>query len=271
MYYINRASLYFNIRDMDLKEHSVHLHSYFEIIHLLKGRISMQLCSTRHTVNAGDLIYIPANFPHGYRTIDQNDEMIMRIISCCTDIFPLLQKALLKEYPLEPVVTKENIHPDVFYVEKRLSELDLHNNNIPLISSLISLDLCRIFPKLKMTPGKNVFSESLTSEIVAYISNNYSSDLSLDTLSREFGVSKYKISRIFSAELGMNFNEFINSLRINHACYLLLSSHHSVTHIGIDSGFNNQQTFNRVFKKQNNCTPKQYRKLYMNSQVQICV
>lgn len=289
MYYISRPSLYFNVKEIQLTKHPLHLHDYFEIIHLLQGKVTFQLGTNLYTLNTGEYFYIPPYVPHSYKqsddsetdaamvsleTADANDAHtlnetelsptapLMRIISCCVDIFPLLQKNLLEKFPLDPVLPIEQIHPDIPYAEQRLTELTSGQNNPALISALISLILCRYLPLARLTSLNRVPMEDLTSGIIAYIATHYSDPLSLDSLAHEFGISRFKVSRIFSKVLGTNFNAYLNSLRINHASYLLTSSDLSITHIALECGFNNQQTFNRVFRKSNGCTPKEYRASY---------
>jgi len=264
MFFISRPTFFFNLKEMDFEEHPLHLHNYFEIIHLLQGEIIMQFASKHYDLHAGEFLFVPPHIPHAYRSASDKTNPHMRIISCSVDIFPLLKKNLLEKIPLSPVIHKEKIHPDLLYAEQRLTELDSSQDNIGLISALVSLALCRIFPVIELSTLKDVHEGDLTSRLISYIANHYQEDLSLDRLAREFGVSKYKLSRTFSSELGTNFSSCVNSLRISYAEYLLLSTNFSITQIAYDCGFNNQQTFNRVFREQDNCTPKEYRYQHAN-------
>ena len=264
MFFIDRPNIYFNVKEMDLNDHPLHLHNYFEIIHLLIGSIKMSIGSKHFLVQKGEYIYIPPHVPHAYQSepdilLGKREKPFMRVISCCVDIFPLQKKNLLEKIPISPVLHHNQVHPDLPYIEKRLTELELKQDNLLLISSLISLALCRIFPYVDLVNISKVTPDNLVSGIITYIANHYLENISLNKLSLTFGISKYKISRIFSIELGTTFSSYVNSLRMNYACYLLVSTNYSITHIYIDCGYNNQQTFNRIFKNQNGCTPKEYR------------
>ena len=258
MFYINRPTVFFNVKEMSLEAHPLHLHNYFEIIHLSEGEVIFHFGTARYKVKAGEYIYIPANLPHAYSAEDPAEPVRMRILSCCTDILPMHRKNLLEYLPQAPVIPKELAHPDLLYAEQRLAEMEQgRDSDVVLFAAYISVMLCRMFPVMQLTKTKN--AEDLTSGVVTYLANHYLEPLTLDSLAKEFGVSKYKISRTFTNVLGTNLTSSINSLRISHAGYLLLSTEQSITAIALDCGFSNQQTFNRVFKEHNGCTPKEYR------------
>ena len=274
MFFINRPTMFFNMKELDLEEHPLHLHNYFEIIHLLEGTCLFQYGTRQVRVHSGDILFVPPHIPHAYQTINEDrttdsscgpagKKPYMRITSSCVDILPMHKKNLLEKIPLSPVLSGDRIHPDILYAEKRLMEMDPHQDNTALISALISLSLCRIFPQVQLTRLEKVSEDNLTSSIIAYIASHCVEEMTLEVVGKEFGLSRYKVSRIFSNVLNTNFNGYVNSLRINHAQFLLMNTDQSVISIAMDCGFNNQQTFNRVFRDLNGCTPGEYRKKTM--------
>lgn len=76
----------------------------------------------------------------------------------------------------------------------------------------------------------------------------------------ELGVSKFALSRVFSGTFHRNFNQYLNDVRINYACFRLENTADTITEIYLDSGFESQRTFNRVFKERFGITPGEYRK-----------
>ena len=109
---------------------------------------------------------------------------------------------------------------------------------------------------------QNLSSDSLdlTYQIVHYISNHFRDPLSLDSLSRSLGVSKYYLSHVFSEKMGMSFPEYLQSIRLNCAVSLIAGGEQSITEIAADSGFESQRTFYRAFRARFGITPLQYRK-----------
>ncbi len=97
-------------------------------------------------------------------------------------------------------------------------------------------------------------------KIIRYIDSNYFEDITLSSLSREFGFSQSYIARLFKCELGTTSVSYINHTRIINACRLLLCSGKTVGEISEEVGFKDQYYFTRVFNSFMKMTPSQYRK-----------
>jgi two-component system response regulator YesN len=96
-------------------------------------------------------------------------------------------------------------------------------------------------------------------DIVKYIDQNYPSDLSLQEVAGKFYVSREYVSRKFKQEYGINFTDYIGTVRIEKAKLLLQNPHLKLTQISEMVGFHDVKYFSKVFKKQVGVTPKDYR------------
>ncbi|MDY3929657.1 MAG: AraC family transcriptional regulator [Clostridia bacterium] len=99
---------------------------------------------------------------------------------------------------------------------------------------------------------------SVIMNIAEYIKNNFTHQISLDSLSKQFCISKNTISREFKHIMGVSFVEHINNLRINNAQKLILNSDQSITSIAYECGFETLVHFERVFKRQMQISPREY-------------
>ncbi|WP_139133579.1 AraC family transcriptional regulator [Anaerobium acetethylicum] len=95
-----------------------------------------------------------------------------------------------------------------------------------------------------------------------YISKHYREKIYLKDLAEMLGLSSSYLSRLFSRELGMGLQDYINWSRIENAENLLAYSDESIAHIGEYVGFPTQSYFGSIFKKYKNMTPKEYRNRY---------
>lgn len=98
-----------------------------------------------------------------------------------------------------------------------------------------------------------------------YVSGHYTEDLSLDRLADIFGVSSSYLSSQFKARLGINFNAYLISLRIQHAKQLLSGTNYSIPDIAARSGFLTDKYFYRLFKQKVGMTPQTYRQQHARS------
>ena len=100
----------------------------------------------------------------------------------------------------------------------------------------------------------------LTEDVIAYVSDHYMEDISLDDLSGRFFVSRAYLTRSFRAVTGVTLVQYLTVVRIRNACRLLKETDDSVTEIARSCGFSGGTYFENVFKRLRGMTPRQYRK-----------
>lgn len=262
MFYENKPDFFLLYNETTPLQYPLHIHSYIEYVHVISGLIEMQIGDEVYTLKPGDIAFIFPNVPHKYHTLSASHDTQFYIMNSSVDILPMHKMELSGKYPHMPVVHPDPLHIDVLYAERRLFEITLEEENTPLISSLTSLILCHIFPLLQLSDFENTPPLDLTSEIIAYIGNNFQEEITLPLLAKKFGIGKYTLSRIFSNVLGISLPSYLNSLRIDYAVYLLQRTDMDIINVAIESGYHNQQTFNRIFKNAKGCTPKEYRQAH---------
>ena len=92
------------------------------------------------------------------------------------------------------------------------------------------------------------------------IRKTYMSDeISLNTIAAEVGMSPSYFSSIFSKEMGKTFVEYLTEIRMDRAKELLMCSSIKTSEIGYEVGYKDPHYFSYVFKKTQNCTPKEFR------------
>lgn len=92
------------------------------------------------------------------------------------------------------------------------------------------------------------------------IRKTYMSDeISLNTIAAEVGMSPSYFSSIFSKEMGKTFVEYLTEIRMDRAKELLMCSSMKTSEIGYEVGYKDPQYFSYIFKKTQNCTPKEFR------------
>jgi two-component system response regulator YesN len=92
------------------------------------------------------------------------------------------------------------------------------------------------------------------------IRKTYMSDeISLNTIAAEVGMSPSYFSSIFSKEIGKTFVEYLTEIRMGRAKELLMCSSMKTSEIGYEVGYKDPHYFSYIFKKTQNCTPKEFR------------
>jgi YesN/AraC family two-component response regulator len=98
-------------------------------------------------------------------------------------------------------------------------------------------------------------------EAVSYVEANYSQSFALEEIAARCAMNTSLFSRSFKEETGYPLFEYINRVKIRHACALLKRSSLTVLEISLELGYNNITFFNRYFKKVTGMNPSEFRKL----------
>jgi AraC-like DNA-binding protein len=100
----------------------------------------------------------------------------------------------------------------------------------------------------------------LTDKIKEYVHQNYDdSNLGLSMVATEFNVSEGYVSTLFKDQVGVNFSDYVEKLRMEEACNQLQESQISISQIAEEVGYNSIQSFRRAFKKVKGVSPSKFR------------
>lgn len=95
--------------------------------------------------------------------------------------------------------------------------------------------------------------------IKKYIDDNYPNpEFSLELIARELRYNRKYISTVFKRDMGLGVVEYLQKVRIQHACTMIEQGSESVSDIAFQSGFSDPQYFSKVFKKMIGSSPKEY-------------
>ena len=86
-------------------------------------------------------------------------------------------------------------------------------------------------------------------ELINYITENLSGDLSIDYLADHFYMSKYHMMRVFKNETGYSIHQYISEKRILYARNQIMSGIPATTAC-LECGFKDYSSFSRAFKNQ---------------------
>jgi AraC-like DNA-binding protein len=126
-------------------------------------------------------------------------------------------------------------------------------NLLELIASRLShADVHRLLPQ----PGR---TRMQLGRAVTFIEVHLGERLTLSMLARAAGVSTRSLERLFRKELGASVVEFILRRRIARARDLLRDTDHTCAEIAFEVGFGSVQHFNRIFRRQQDASPGEWR------------
>lgn len=117
-----------------------------------------------------------------------------------------------------------------------------------------------------MTPAPNDTSGSLPTtplsrieRVLTYIHDHLDTPLSVASLARHGGWSRWQFQRVFAAHTGLSVAQYVRELRLSRAAEELLTSSQRQLDIALACGFDSEISFSRSFRQMFGCTPRSYR------------
>lgn len=117
-------------------------------------------------------------------------------------------------------------------------------------------------PSYRPDPGG--YRTGTMNDVLAYIGDHLGDALSEARLAAMCGLSPSAFSRLFRRHTGMSYVQYVQRLRVDHACHLLMSTGRSVADICYEAGFNNLSNFNRRFLAHKGMPPSRFRAAHLS-------
>ncbi len=249
-----------------------HMHAHFEILYVRKEIVPVMICGNIYTLHPGDCAVILPEMVHNHMNGDEHNEIFLAV--CAPHLAGHYEETIKLNFAESPIIRNKTL-PEIasFLLDTLAKQLDTHTvytrHEFEITISTFQLFFAYILPLLNLRKRKDSDASGLTQCIMDYISQNSKRKLTLEIVSEELGISKYKISKVFTNQLQMNFNQYLNQLRINTAKKLLTSTDTSVTTICYESGFSAVRTFNTAFFQITGLSPKEYRQKHLDGELEL--
>lgn len=257
-------------RDKDMEPQDEQMHDFFELVLVTDGAVEFVVQERRDRLCKGDLILLRPGIAHreipedGYYerfVLWINPWYLSRLSTRKTNLSNCFVIAEKRGYVVrfEPSFRNQirtllnemvdETHRNAFGSDLMLDAL--------LKGLLVLLDrgqtLLQSDPAEETEPGRNI------QEIVRYVDLHYTDNLTLDSLSEAFYISKFYLSRSFEHFTGKSIHQYVLEKRMQMAKQLLLFGERPMDIYGL-CGFADYSNFYRTFKKYYQVSPNQFLK-----------
>lgn len=259
----------------NLEKSTWHYHNNFEISFITEGTGKRIVADSIDEFQPGDLVFIGRKLPHVWIAdkephTSSSRSLEMVFLQFTSDVvspelmllpeFKFIAKAVaLSERGIQIVGQTLNEVSEIMLQLPYLKNFDrmLHFFRLMDIigKSETNIQLAsREYLRVRFTTGNKRIAA-----IHEYLMNNYREDVDLKCLAELVNMAEGSLCRFFRMNMGMTVFEYLNQLKVELACKLLMDRDLSILKVCLDSGFNNLSHFNKQFKKINGLPPSEYR------------
>ena len=233
-----------------------HVHEDIELVYVKHGEAVAYCNGVKYTLCDNSFFMVFPNQIHHYTDSVKGEYIVLKINPSQLLAF---NNIFLEGEPVSALWHFEAGEDDnaVYLMETAWAEFRRDG-----YSHIIDAYLTALFGKLFKfyEIEKSKVSRDTVLKILQYCSEHYKEHITVGCVANDLSISRSTVSHIFSARLGINFCEYINSLRLTEAEQMLKNANYSVTEISDVAGFSDVRTFNRAFLKRYGVSPSVYRK-----------
>jgi len=233
-----------------------HVHDPVEIVCLFEGEAEMMVAGTKYMVGPGDVIISFPSVMHSYEYVSDDADGLTLIF--LPEAIAEFNGAFRSRQPVSPLLRADGQPDEMKRLIRQMKELSVHEDS-PLRLGYLHLFLSFMFSVIPLQPIEKRLQSGLSFQVLHYISEHFTEPLTLESTAHALGISRIHLSHIFSQQLHINFRSYINTLRIDRACFLLRDPTCSVSQVAYLCGYGNPRTFHRAFMLKRNTTPSRYR------------
>lgn len=261
-------------------EQDWHFHKELELIYFIKSTGTRYVGNSIGNFGPGELYLIGSNVPHLFRNDREyyadklEDEAVdLVVIKFEPDFMGSGFSDLTEAKKLQSLFQIAN---KGIKFSKAATYL-VHNYILGLVgsqglSSIIGLlkilDILSIsenYKTLCLEAITNTFNQNekdRMARVVSYLNENFENKIELDEVASIAYMTPNAFCRYFKKRTHKSFTQYLNEIRLRHACKLLIEGELQIATVCYQSGFNTLTNFNRQFKALMNITPSEYMEKY---------
>ncbi len=256
-------------------DYPLHYHPEFEIIFVEKSYGIRVMGSHIGNFRDGDLMFISPNLPHVWRNDrdfykgDKDFFVYVYVIQFRKDalgkeFFDLPEFAHIRKLFLlgqQGLFVKGRDRAAIAELIKKVYSSSGIERLIMFLKTIDKLANTKEYDLLSSagyTNTYNVADSERINRVMNFLMEHYNREISLDEIAGLVNLNKSSFCRYFRSRTHKTCSQFLNEIRIAHACKLLLNKNMNIAEIGYEIGYNNISHFNRQFKLITGTTARAY-------------
>ena len=239
-----------------------HFHKDWELLWVLDAPLTVTYLQRNYVVQPGEVVLFSPNMTHELR-----QKEVCTFL--CLQISPTAF-ATATTISTDDISLKNNLTP-ADYEWVRRTMLDIANAYFTRSDfyELYCFGQCGLLLHRLLTnlPYRIMSAEEAAStdrqnarllRLIQFVDSNFTHKIKLSDFATQEGCSVSHLSHFIKNTMNQTFQEYVNSVRFNHACKLIAAGHDSMLSISMESGFSDYRYFSRAFQAAYGMTPAEY-------------
>lgn len=256
-----------------------HYHPELELIYISHGIGTMYAGDFIGEYKENDIILLGKNVPHMFlsQSSQDNTSYSKAYVFHINDLFLNDTCEYLPDFNFLESILKVSKRGAMFRQKQNtiflqnLDSIDIHSTAETILNVFQILLRLSKYPEYTNLGSINWLDRFHTADkrinnVIEYIMLHFKENINLGKAAEISSMNKSAFCRYFKKSTGKPFVSFLNEIRINYSCKLLLESSpsRSISEAAYISGFNNVSYYNRIFKKVIGVSPSEYKTIKNN-------
>lgn len=236
-----------------------HSHDFCEILYVAGGAGEAILEGKKFRLAPGDLVVVNPGTLHEERS-DAKAPLRLIFLAIRDFAVPGLPAGCLSQEKYRVLSCGEYRYKMDIYLRELLQETSSQIEFYQEISQgLVSALLVLVMRLIRINPEDEAALSQECQKIKEYLDQNFTSPITLDSLSDTVYISKHYLSHLFKEQTGVSPIKYLTSKRMEKACELLSETELPVSEVSKAVGYENPLYFSQVFKRIYGISPVKYR------------
>lgn len=236
-----------------------HSHDFCEILYVAGGAGEAILEGKKFRLAPGDLVVVNPGTLHEERS-DAKAPLRLIFLAIRDFAAPGLPAGCLSQEKYRVLSCGEYRYKMDIYLRELLQETSSQIEFYQEISQgLVSALLVLVMRLIRINPEDEAALSQECQKIKEYLDQNFTSPITLDSLSETVYISKHYLSHLFKEQTGVSPIKYLTSKRMEKACELLSETELPVSEVSKAVGYENPLYFSQVFKRIYGISPVKYR------------
>ena len=262
--------------DTHKQDELAHWHNSFELIEVVEGRFYCNVDGSEFLINKGNICIINRGRLHHIYTEKYNASMCRKKTIIFNPDYFIKDQNIYEKYIL-PLLEKDAFAHIQFNIKKGIGldintlmkEIEALEDEKPIGYEIEEYSLIyKVIRYLYLAYQSSKQSIHTTYDanvqiqrnMTSFIHEHFNSKIGLEDIAEAGQVSKSTCIRLFHKYTGKSPIDFLNNYRLQMSAEKLVTTSEQITEIAYACGFGQPSYFNRLFLKEYNMTPNQYRK-----------